>query len=104
MRFQSMKENFNATGDLFAHHPGTCALACEVRGGGWASDVMSHAGVNHKDVLVYFKNEAIGIIDSCAPPPCAIAPEGFGLAETGVSVAVDALEYQMQTAQGLAVK
>ena len=59
---------------------------------------MSHAGVNHENVLVYFENEAIGIIDSCAPPPCAIALERFGLAETGVSVAVDALEYQMQTA------
>ena len=65
---------------------------------------MPHAGVNHEDVLVDSENETVGGVNSGPPPSCAIPFEGFRLTEAGISVAVNALEKQMQTPQGLAVK
>lgn len=59
--------------------------------------------MDDQDVVFDFENQAIGVVNADAPPPRSVAFEGFGLAKTGVSVAVNTLEKQVQTAQGLAV-
>ena len=59
--------------------------------------------MDDQDVVFDPEDQAIGVVNADAPPACPVALERFGLAEAGVPVAVNALEQEMQAAQGLAI-
>ena len=67
------------------------------------SAIAPNAGMDDQDVVFDPEDQAICVVNANAPPARTVAFERFGLTETGVSVAVNALEQEMQTAQGLAV-
>ena len=53
------------------------------------SAVVAHAGMDDQDVVFDPEDQEICVVNANAPPARPVAFERFGLAEAGVSVAVN---------------